>query len=91
MGEERRREKPVNSLPRPSSRRGEAQFLPVGCKNDETDSYLDSYPEKVMLPYLSLAVAETGGDVVPAPLGLLTLAYSLSRGSSSGMAAELLP
>lgn len=44
-----------------------------------------------MVSYLSLAVAETGGDAVPAPLGLLTLAYSLSKGSSSGVATGSLP
>lgn len=99
MSEERRREKPGSFLPRPSSRKGDP-VLYTGCTNDETTQYCilqaqqdpidsDKYPERVMVTYLSLAVAETGG--VPAPLGLLTLAYSLSRGSSSGIAAGLLP
>lgn len=30
--------------------------------------------EEVKVPYPSLAVADTGGDVVPAPFGLLTFA-----------------
>lgn len=60
-----------------------------GMKQDAINFY--NYLEKVMAPYLSLAAAETGGDVGPAPLGLLTLAYSLSRGSSSGTAAGSLP
>lgn len=103
MSEERRREKPGSFLSRPSSRKGDP-VLYTGCTNDEITQYcilqaqqdpIDSYkyPERVMVTYLSLAVAETGEETggVPAPLGLLTLAYSLSRGSSSGMAAGSLP